>query len=96
VSVSCQECILNRILCIGCIAQLPIGASVEPRQVARQNVLHFADPIFANSEIHLRFTSDSLCRLHVPFLQVRQQKSTPPSNQARNDLPVCFQRDEST
>jgi hypothetical protein len=65
--VSGQECILNSILCVGCVTQLSIGASVEPRQVARQNVLHFAASIFANIDIHVWFASHSLCRLHGSF-----------------------------
>jgi hypothetical protein len=65
--VSGQECILNSILCVGCVAQLSIGASVEPRQVARQNVLHFAASIFANIDIHVWFASHGLCRLHGSF-----------------------------
>jgi hypothetical protein len=65
--VSGQECILNSILCVGCVAKLSIGASVEPRQVARQNVFHFAASIFANIDIHVWFASHSLCRLHGSF-----------------------------
>src|ERR1700737_2411223 len=49
------------------VAQLSTGAAVEPRQVAGKNVLHFASPIFANTKIHVRFASASLCRLHVSF-----------------------------
>jgi hypothetical protein len=72
--VSGQECILNRILCVGCVAQLSIRASVEARQVTRQNVLQFADPIFANTDICVRFASDSLCRLHVFFSSYAVEK----------------------
>jgi hypothetical protein len=88
-----QHCVLNRILGIGCVAQLSIGASVEPWQVAHHDLLHFANAGLADIEIHLPFTSDVLYRLHVPSPgAVRQLKSTLPSNRARDDLSDCFQR----
>jgi hypothetical protein len=97
VFVSGEERVLNCILCISRVAQLSIGAPVEPRQVARENILHFAGSILANTHIHVSFASDCFRRLHVVLvLQVRHWKSTPPSNQANGDLPVCFQRDKSS
>jgi hypothetical protein len=42
VFVSGEERILNRILCVGHIAEVSISCSVEQRQTTRENVLQFS------------------------------------------------------
>ena len=97
VLVSGQERILNRILRVGCIAQVPICLSVKRGQAARKNVVHFAIFLFADTDVEARFVSDGcLCRLHVGLcLLVRQEKGTPLSNQLPSELTAYFQQVDS-
>jgi len=66
--VSGEETILNRILCIGRIAQVSISRSVEQGQMTRENVLRFPSFLFWGRNIEVLFASD-VCRgrLHMVF-----------------------------
>jgi hypothetical protein len=68
VFVSGEECILNRILCVGRIAQVSISRSVEQGQIAGENVLRFPSFLFWGSNVEVLFASD-VCRgrLHMVF-----------------------------
>jgi hypothetical protein len=98
VLVSGQECILNRVLRVGCVAQVAIGLSIKQWQAAREDSLHFPIFLFANADREARFASDvCLYRLHVVLrLLARQEKGTPLANQSHGMLAVYFQRHEST
>jgi hypothetical protein len=54
-----QECILDRILSIGCIAQVSISPSVKRRQVPRENVLHFSRFFFKEANVE-RLTASGI------------------------------------
>src|SRR6266481_7943612 len=66
VFVSGEECILNRILCVGRIAQVSISRSVEQGQITQENVLRFPSFLFWGSNVEVLFASD-VCRgrLHM-------------------------------
>jgi hypothetical protein len=85
VLVSGQECILNRILRVGRIAQVPIGLRVKRRQAARENVVHFAILLFADADFEARFASDvCLCRLHFVCASTTGKARRSPINREVN------------
>ena len=63
VLVSGQECILNRVLRVGCVAQVAIGLSIKQWQAARENSLHFPIFLFANADREGRLlrVNDTFC-----------------------------------
>jgi hypothetical protein len=66
VSVSREERILNRILCVGRIAQVSMSCSVEQRQTTRENVLQFSGFSSLGRNVDALFVADvHRSRLHV-------------------------------
>jgi hypothetical protein len=53
-----QECILDRILRVGCIAQVSISPSVKRRHAPRDNVLHLLSFFFKDADIEALLASD--------------------------------------
>jgi hypothetical protein len=70
-----EECILNRILRVGCIAQEAISTSKERCAMARKNILYFTGCAFAVENVEERFASDvCLCLLHVALSSWQHSK----------------------
>ncbi|WP_353073974.1 hypothetical protein [Tunturiibacter gelidiferens] len=57
-ATSGQECILNRIFRVGCVAQVSISPSVKRRQALRENVLHILSFFFQDADIEALLASE--------------------------------------
>ena len=62
VFISGEKCILDRILCVGRIAQVSISCSVEQRQTTRKSVLQFSSFFLWGRNVEVLFVSDGTPR----------------------------------
>ena len=93
VFVSGEECILNRILCVGLIAQVSISGSVEQRQITRENVLRFPSFLFCRRSVEVLFAS-YICGggLQMVFSSSQRPRKAAPFRSLARQVGAYFQR----